>query len=317
MNSVSKYKEFCKIEKNIPIFSQPWWLDAVCGSENWDVVLIEQDNFIIATLPYYKSKKYFFDIINMPQLTQFLGVYIKYPEEQRYEKRISYEKEILNNIINKLPKFDFFLQNFNYSFTNWLAFYWRNFKQTTKYTYVIEDLNDLEKVYSCFSHAKKKNIKKAEKIVRVKFDLSAYDFYQNHKMTLAKQGEKISYNYEVFSKIYNSSYKYNSGRTIYAVDVHGNIHAALFVIWDANSAYDLISTIDPDFRKSGAATLLVKHIIEYVSDKTCKFDFEGSMIESVENSFRQFGAIQKPYFQISKINSRILKIKRAIKEIIN
>lgn len=28
------YDKFC--EKNyIPIFSKPWWLDAVCGKDNW------------------------------------------------------------------------------------------------------------------------------------------------------------------------------------------------------------------------------------------------------------------------------------------
>lgn len=47
------------------------------------------------------------------------------------------------------------------------------------------------------------------------------------------------------------------------------------------------------------------------------FDFEGSMIESIEKYFRSFGAIQKPYFNITKTNSRILKLKNCLKEILN
>ena len=57
----------------------------------------------------------------------------------------------------------------------------------------------------------------------------------------------------------------------------------------------MISTIDPDYRNSGASSLLIYEIINFLRDKVRKFDFEGSMIESVENSFRKFGAIQKAY----------------------
>ena len=99
---------------------------------------------------------------------------------------------------------------------------------------------------------------------------------------------------------------HNSGRTIAAYDENGNLHAALFVIWDKISAYDLISTIDPEYRTFGAASLLIKEIITYTSTLTSKFDFEGSMIEPVERSFRQFGAKQKSYFNVSKFNSKLL-----------
>jgi lipid II:glycine glycyltransferase (peptidoglycan interpeptide bridge formation enzyme) len=165
----------------------------------------------------------------------------------------------------------------------------------------------LESVFQNFNHAKRKNIKKAEKFLEVRYDLPAKKFYENHKMTLEKQNSKISYSFEHFNRIYSSAYAHNAGRTIYAVDSEDNIHAGLFVIWDKNSAYDLISTIDPTFRNSGGASLLIREIIKFISTKTDKFDFEGSMIESVEKSFRQFGAKQKPYFDITKIDSKILK----------
>lgn len=316
MTNKEKYRDFCKKEKNIPVFSKDWWLDSVCGEDNWDVVIVEKEQEILASLPYNKTRKAIFDIITMPKLTQTMGVYIKYPDIQKYDKKLSYEKDMMNKLIQQLPIVDMFSQNFHYSITNWLPFYWNGYEQTTRYTYVIEDLTDLERVFSNFSHSKRKNIKKAEKLVQIKFDISSKDFYENHKMTLAKQKSKIAYSYEQFSQMYNNTYKNNSGRTIYAIDSENNIHAALFVIWDNNSAYDLISTIDPDFRNSGAASLLIKEIIKYVSSKTNKFDFEGSMIEQVESSFRQFGAKQKPYFKISKTNSKLLKIEKTLKDIV-
>jgi len=307
MTNREKYREFCKKEENIPLFSKDWFLDSTCGIDNWDVALVEKGGEILGSMPFYKKRKAIFNIITMPKFTQTMGVYLKYPEGQKYEKRLSYEKEIMTNLIEQLPKVDYFNQSFHYSVTNWLPFYWKGYTQTTNYTYVIENLKDLDSVFSNFNHSKRKNIKKAEKVLEVKFDLSAKDFYDNHKMTLEKQGSEISYSFEDFNRLYNSTYEHNAGRTIYAVDIDNNIHAGLFVIWDKNSAYDLISTIDPDYRNIGGATLLVREIIKFLSPKTDRFDFEGSMIENVEKSFRQFGAKQKPYFNITKIESNVLK----------
>jgi hypothetical protein len=46
------------------------------------------------------------------------------------------------------------------------------------------------------------------------------------------------------------------------------------------------------------------------------FDFEESMIESIEKYFRSFGAIQKPYYNISKTNSKLIKIKNCIRDLL-
>jgi hypothetical protein len=300
MDAKNKYRELCKTERTIPVFSRDWWLDAVCGAEGWDVVIVEKGAQVVASLPYYLSGDILGQRIVMPKLTQTMGPWIKYPEGQKHDKRLSYEKELMTDLIKGLPKFRFFRQNFHYSITNWLPFYWQGFSQTTRYTYVIEDLNDLDAVFSNFSHSKRKNIKRAEKSVTVNYDLSAKDFYDNHKLTLSKQGQEIGYSYDLFSRIYDAAYTAGCGKAIYCVDEENNIHSGLFVIWDECSAYDLISTIDPDFRNSGSASLLIREIIKYVADKTEKFDFEGSMIEAVERSFRSFGGLQKQFFSISK-----------------
>jgi hypothetical protein len=70
---------------------------------------------------------------------------------------------------------------------------------------------------------------------------------------------------------------------------------------------------DPELRNSGANSLCMWEAIKFASTVTKAFDFEGSMIESVERFFRAFGARQVPYFQISKINSPFVKIYRDIR----
>jgi hypothetical protein len=307
VNKKVKYREFCLQEENLPIFSTDWWLDAVCGENNWNVAIVTRNNNILASLPYYYQKRFANYIIKMPPLTQTMGPYIKYPEGQNYERKLAFEKRIMNELIQQLPHFDLFIQHFHYSITNWQPFYWNNFKQSTRYTYVIENLSDLASVFANISPVKKRNIKKAEKIVNVKFDLSAKEFYNKHKLYLEKQNGKILYDFKIFERIYSACYNHNAGKTIYAIDNDGNIYSAVFVIWNKNSAYNLISTIDPDQRNSGATSLLMREIIRYISTKTSKFDFEGSMVENIERFYRQFGGKQFPYFLIYKDNRNIIQ----------
>ncbi|MBA6222885.1 GNAT family N-acetyltransferase [Colwellia sp. MB02u-18] len=315
MNNKSKYRELCNIESTIPLFSQDWWLDAVCGEDSWDVCLVEKGRQIVATMPYYIVKRNFFTFSTQPSMTQTLGPWLK-NFDGKYSKKLAQEKDLMQELIAQLPSFDYFSQNWNYQNTNWLPFYWKGYKQTTRYTYVIDLQCGLEDIFKSFESSKKKNIKKSAELVNIVYDITSSDFYNNHKLTLSKQGVDITYSYDLFKKLYDSAYERNSGKTIAAYDKDGNLHAALFVVWDENSAYDLISTIDPEYRTYGAASLLIKEIISFVSDKTKKFDFEGSMIENVERSFRQFGAKQEAYHSINKSNSKIIDMALFFKSLL-
>jgi lipid II:glycine glycyltransferase (peptidoglycan interpeptide bridge formation enzyme) len=307
------YREFCRTKGNLPVFLYDWWLDSVCG-KNWNVALVKPDNEVLAFMPYYIKTVFGYNISVMPQLTQFLGPWINYPADLKETNKAEYEKKMMSELIAQLPGTACFDQNFHYSVSNWLPFYWKGYSQTTRYTYVIEDIEHTERVFNNFTPSKRKNINKASEIVEVKFDLGAEEFYENHKHTLEKQGQKISYSKELFLKIHEQVYAHRSGRTIYAVDKNGIIHSALFVVWSKYSAYDLISSIDADHKNSESASLLIWEIIKNLSGKINRFDFEGSMIESVERSFRQFGTVQKAYFSITRCDSASYKIFRSIRE---
>lgn len=306
-SSLDKYRVLCSEEPSIPLFSQAWWLDAAAGKDGWDVVLVEKDGLIIGALPYVKEIRYGFTILTQPALTQTLGPWLRLGEDVKSSKKLGYEKDVIQELYSLLPPYDRYSQNWHYDRTNWLPVYWMGFLQSTKYTYVINNISNVDTVLNNFEHSKRKNIKKSEKVVKVVYDISAREFFDNHEMTLKKQGQAISYSFELFERLWLAGYENNAAKTIAAFDEDGNMHAALFIVWDKHSAYDLISTIDPDYRVHGAASLLIRDAIVYVSQFVDKFDFEGSMIESVERSFRQFGAEQVPYFSIHKTPSRILK----------
>lgn len=293
------------------IFAEPWWLDAVAPGA-WGEARVERGGQLFARLPYVARRWRGLTFLTMPPLTQTLGPWLR-PYTGKYANQLSEEKQLMTQLIERLPRYHQFEQNWHYSVTNWLPFYWQGFGQTTRYTYVIEDLSDLDRVYAGFAHAKQKNIKRAQELVEVREDLPARQFYENHALTLAKEGKRINYTFDLLDRIYSACREHQAGKTFYAADGQGNMHAAILVIWNAESAYYLLSSIDPDYRNSGSASLLVWEALRYLAGKTRRFDFEGSMIEGVENSFRAFGATQKAYSRVSKINSRPLRVYRDVR----
>ena len=317
MVAKEKYREFCTAEPTIPIFSKPWWLDAVCGKDNWDVAVVEKGGRVIASMPYYIVKSSGMWTITMPKLTQTMGPWIKYLPNQKYASRLSFEKKIMSELINGLPYFDSFSQNFHYSITNWLPFYWHGFKQTTRYTYAIDNLTDLEEVESRFKGNMRNKIRKAQKLVRIVTDKLVDEFYKVNKLTFNRQHMSIPY-LEFLKRQDNTLKEHNARKIFFAVDNDEQVHSALYLIWDSMSSYVHMVGEDTNLRQSGAGIFLILEALKFTSQELnldC-FDFEGSMIESVEEVRRSCGGVQKPYFQITKVNSRLWKLKSLIKQVI-
>ncbi len=316
MTNKEKYRNLCKTEKDIPVFSKDWWLDSVCGYDNWDVVIIEKGGNIFATMPYLLTKKLSIVSIHHPMLTQTMGIYFNYPKNQKYYKKLSFEKEMIEKILEQLPKFDRFSQSFNYTHTNLLPFHWAGYDINVSYTYVIEDTN-IEKLEKNFETDIRRRRRKAEKNgIKVYESKDIKKFYELNKMTFIRQNKDIPYSFEFIENLYNNCKENNSCKMFFAKDKDGTVIAGNFLIYDESTVYYLMGGIDPDKKDLGGMDVVQFESIKLALNSGRKFDFEGSMIESIEKYFRSFGAVQKPYFVISKTPSKLLKLKISVKDII-
>ncbi len=306
-----KYRELCKTEVSIPIFSQDWWLDVTAGKDNWDVAVVLKNNEIIASLPYVLRKNKSLTFLEQPPLTQNLGPWIK-PSDTKYSKKLSNEKDYLQSLIDSLPTFDHYEQNWHHSQTNWLPFYWKGFSQTTNFTYTLSQIDNHDLLWKNMQDNIKSDCKKAATRFQLIVDPNPTleEFLILNEMTFKKQGLPLPYSEEFIRKV-NEACKENSCRQIIIVrDPEGKAHAGAYIIWDKMSAYYLMGGINPDLKTSGAMSMCLWETIKFASTFTTNFDFEGSMIEPIERFFRGFGAIQTPYNRVFKTPSRIVKIKK-------
>jgi len=293
-----QYRELCASASSIPIFSRDWWLDCVCGESQWDVLLYHSNEKTIeAAFPFYMPYK---KEIMMPAFTQTMGIWFN-PlfEKDNYSKNLLRKQIICEKLIQRLPKHSYFIQNFHHLFTDWLPFYWKDYHQTTRYTYILPDIGNIPEIEKKRSY----DIRKARTRyqMKIKTQLTQEQFLDIYAKTYERQGKK-SYRPDILYRLIETACSRNQGNTWGAFDQDGQLHAAVFVVWQESCAYYIAGGSDPIGRKSGAHLLVLSEAIREVSNFSASFDFEGSMMPGVESVFRSFGAIQKPYFTISKGN---------------
>lgn len=305
METKQQYRNLCEVEPSVPLFHQAWWLDAVCGEDGWSVATYIRDGKITAALPYIMKKKFGLKQIGQPRFTQTLGVWFA-PSKAKYTKRIGKEKEVVFSLIDSLPYHHIFFQGFHHNYDNWLPFYFRGFEQTTKYSYVIKDLSDLDSIWGDMSVDVRRDVRRSKDALKVVNDISASEFYKIVHKTYSRQGMSPPYSEARFIKLAEAVFTHGSGKMFAAVDSEANIHAVSFIVWDKHCAYYLIGGGDPEFRNSGAATLCIWEAIKFSSTVTNSFDFEGSMVENIERYFRGFGGNLQPYYRIYRFQNVLI-----------
>lgn len=297
-----RYNLFC--QKNyIPIFSQPWWLDAVCGENNWGVHVLEKSGQLLGAMPYYIENRNGFEIITKAHHSQNNGIIVSYQPNMKYVARIERQEEVINEMCDYIEdlKVDKYEQQYHYSFTNCLPFKWRGYNEMVRYTYVIEDTSDMNKICADFKYIVRNEIKKAEKFVTIKENLDINKFYEINKLSYDRQGIEVPFSLKFLHRLEEACIAHECRKILYAVDDEGNIHSVAYLVWDNESLYFLINGSDTEFRYSQSNSLLIRESIRVAHNLGKKFDFEGSVLQPVEHIFRSFGAIQKLYFRIYKV----------------
>jgi len=285
----------------LPIFFQPWWLEAACGAGNWDVALLERNGRVEAALPFRRKRLLGLTVLNLPPYTPFLGP-IHAPSKARYARALAREHDIHERLIKSLPPHQAFSQTFSPAVTNWQAFRWNGFSQRTNYTYVLTGLREAPKLLAETEDNIRTDIRKAQNRFALKVEeiTDLEIFLEVYAKTWARQGLTVPY-VEVVRRLDAACAERRCRRILVAVDSEGRKHAAAYTVWDGETAYYLMGGGDPALRGSGAHSLVVwESILRAGRDVNC-FDFEGSDIRSVERHFRAFGARQIPLLHVEKI----------------
>lgn len=286
------------------VYYETWWIKLMSKPNHFEIIEFNDDNGLICYFPYVLyEKRLFFQthtIISMPKFTQCLGPYIN-----KTTIKWSEYKKIVNYIIDNLPKHSYFDMRFNTVITDWLPWYWRGYKQKTLYTFQIKLNNSIECIFDNFKPRTKNEIRYALKNnYNVLHFQSIDDIYPLIEMTYLKQNLNVPYSKDFLSAIHNECIKHESINILLIEDENGVKQAGAVLIFNKYSTINLITAKNYFYNNRGVTELLIYESIKFASNKSQVFDFEGSMIESINDFYRSFSPELIPYFEITKYNNR-------------
>lgn len=306
------YEQLCHKTKDIPLFFQPWWLDAVAPGK-WEPWVAIQGGEPVGIWPIVEARKGIFRGAGMPLLTPFLGLWLFYPSIISNYHKLSLEEKTINAFLKQFKPVNFFEQVMPTYLSNWLPWYWNGYQQTIRYTYQLE-LQDPKIAWENLSGKMRREIRHAEKIVGLKKGGESRIIYENVGKSLQKNGKNWIASPLLVDKLFQEAKSRQCGEQYYACDKDGNIHAAVWVVWDQSTAYLLARGGDARLMRSGAMKYLVWAIIEKFSGRVSKIDFVGSQLKPVERFIRHFGAKQTPMHFIYRYDSKLLSLAKSLQQ---
>jgi lipid II:glycine glycyltransferase (peptidoglycan interpeptide bridge formation enzyme) len=233
-------------------------------------------------------------------LTRTLGVLYKYQGHLSEHKQISNQRRWLSALLDQFPPDNFVQMCMHHNFTDWLPFKWNGFRQTTRYTYIVQYQNkSFSELWKNLNWGRRNSIERSAKNnIRVEttddFDL----LYHFECLSYERQGLDFRIPFEDL-KLLDEAIKEKGNRAIFkAIDNLNQVHAMLYVVFNAKSACLLMSGSDVKYRKLGGHTLVLWEAVRYFCDKVEYFNFCGSDIQQIEEHFRGFGGTLTPYFLI-------------------
>lgn len=304
-----KYKKFC--EKNYsPIYSKSWWLDAICGPDNWNVWLYEKGQDILAAMPFYYEKrgKYFY--ITKAPLTQNNGIIFSEISNQKIVAKQKFQEEVIDSACNFISSsgIDVYEQQYQPTFVYWLPFFWRYYTSITRFTYVIEDTSNLSTVWDDISSKYRSKIKKGSRCTSLRENLDPELFYHEHEKIFLKQGLQCPFSRELWMRLFSACQQHEACKILYRITEDEKVSSLMFLVWDEKRIYQLLAGSIPEYQHFDSYDSLIWDGIQLAHEKGLKYDFEGSVIKRISKSFREFGAVPERYYRIRKVfNPEILQ----------
>ena len=300
---ISRREAFC--EKHGLIFNGHAWLDIYPESKIHPCIITNNNDEIIGCFVYYSFTKTSFKFIITPPYAPHIDLFYINPAESIVGKN-TFDKDlsqVLSTFFKSL-KYDYLNINLPLNIVDTQAFIWQKFTSRQRFTYLIDLRLSEEQLWQNLSSEKRKSIKKAEKDgltieesndkKRI-YDLVLKSLTRNEK---AKNADIIEKLLRDFANEQNSM--------AFISKSNGQDLAAAFCIKYGDKVMYLFGGFDEQNKHHGAHVSCMWHCILTAKKLGLKyFDFEGSMNQSIERYFREFGGEIKSYACIEEVKPAV------------
>lgn len=286
----------------LPLFHQPWWLDAVCDGK-WDAAIVMHQDEIVAVWPYQIEKKWGFRIIRNPLLTAYLGPVFLGKEAD----------DLLMKLWSQLPKATMLQWSCFPEFNRGNFFSSKKIECKKKRTFYINLMETEEQLWAKIFPKRKNDIRKAQQDLEVRqCEMDVPLFRHWHQRSFNEKGKSYPFSAVFLDEILNITYRKKSSFSLSAFDLQQNCIAQIWLGFDKQKMYYLLSATIVETHRGAIALLIWNAIIEAKRMGLKVFDFEGSMDKGIANFFQRFGGEEKSYLDFTITHSHLWKLKQKL-----
>jgi lipid II:glycine glycyltransferase (peptidoglycan interpeptide bridge formation enzyme) len=311
MSNKSTYINICAASNTVPIFMQPWWLDAVC--DGWDVAITMKGDHVAGIWAYPIENKLGVSILRSPILTPYLGPHIFYPDDIKDSKQDGFEYETIADLVKQLPDFKVWHLAIEPGIKQVGLFKKYKLETAVQQTFLIDLTADEATLLANMKDSRRRNVRQGEKELIVTEDKTRLgDLYKFQQHTLERKGKPLPYSLADLVRIMDAC-KAHDAASLWVAKDGDIIQAIVWQVWDNNCSYYFMGGQNPEAGGYKAMSLLLWHAMKEAKKRGHKtFDLEGSMDEGVERFFRSFGGTRALYLVLHKNDSLLWKMKNMI-----
>jgi len=280
-------------------FNTTQWAEILASvfKRKYQILVCYKNKQIVAGILFFVNKKFMFKMITPVALYPYNGPIFYRPVDEKYQKTINNQLEILKRIITFLKKhFTFFVLNTSFLLQDMRAFQWAECSVEPIFNYII-DLEKNGNLSTRYNQSVRKKIRQAEtlnpEIIESEDFNTLIDLYiasyRRHKVKPLISEKEL---FHFFKKAISLAQI-----RLFYVKLDGKITSGRVIVIDKNTVFDLLAG-GVDTRGLGA-TYLLNYILQNVAAGHKYFDFLGAAHEQVEQFKRGFGGDLLHGFRIS------------------
>jgi hypothetical protein len=301
-----EYEEWNSLVDRSPqgtVFHKTSWLTSF-DEYHCKIIVCTFKKNIVGGIPLTYTERYGIKFAVNPPFTPYLGIIFR-ESNQKYNKRLSFEKRISSTIAGNIKDFAPYTEySFHYNFLDAQPFIWTGFSVKPHYTYVLNLEEPLDTILGNMEKDTRNRIATALKYNIEFLDATPDEMTELIFLTYERKNQKPPYSKQEYERYLNIFSKNKTVKSMIARD-EDDLLAGGVIVYDNRSAYYLIGCVNPKRTYSGIGQLTVWNLIR--SSKGIlglkEFDFEGSMDKNIEQFFRGFGGKFTQAYIIYKSNT--------------
>jgi hypothetical protein len=255
----------------LTLFQEPWWVEVASNGRS-EQVEVAWDGKVVASLSYVAGKQRGLRYIGMPDYTQTLGPVFDLPPSKT-AKRAQNKRRLIQELTDKLPPHDHFLQVLDPADDGAFGFSLAGFKIGQRFTFRSSVGQDLSKLWTVADQKLRNIIRTAEDRFKV-IETTDIDYFS--KMSKQEHaGETNYHDFPLLEKIFAACLQRNCATVLVAMQEDGTPAAAATLIWGKDAVYYWLSARDRSISGGGANALLLWSSIKLARRLGLTLDFDG------------------------------------------